>query len=75
MRLVDFDVYKEILHEKSGLHLTQDKAYLLESRLNPIAMDWDLAYDEVQGHPRAAGTHSIVLRMVREKKLMPLMRS
>lgn len=38
-----------------------------------MALDWDLAYDEVQGHPRAAGTHSIVLRMVREKKLMPLM--
>jgi len=41
MRLVDFDVYKEILHEKSGLHLSQDKASLLESRLNPIAIDWD----------------------------------
>lgn len=39
MRLVDFDVYKEILEEKSGLYLTQDKAYLLESRLNPIAME------------------------------------
>lgn len=40
MRIVDFDVYKEILQEKSGLFLTQDKASLLETRLNPVAMDW-----------------------------------
>ena len=43
------------------------------SKTGKIAMDWDLSYEAVQGHPRAAGTHAIVLRMVREKKLMPLM--
>lgn len=61
MRLVDFDVYKEILHEKSGLHLTQDQASLLESRLNPIAMDWDFPTLEAM---------TINLRGVPEPKLI-----
>lgn len=40
MKLTDFDIYKDLLKEKSGLSLSQDKAYLLESRLNPIAKKW-----------------------------------
>lgn len=40
MRLVDFDIYMELLKEKSGLVLTLDKTYLLESRLNPVASKW-----------------------------------
>lgn len=40
MRLIDFDVYMELLKEKSGLVLTQDKTYLLESRLSPVASKW-----------------------------------
>lgn len=43
------------------------------SATGEMAVDWDLDYEDVQGHPRAAGTHSIVLRMVREKNLMPLL--
>jgi N-acyl-D-glutamate deacylase len=35
--------------------------------------DWDTPYDAVNGHPRGAGTHALVLQMVREKDLMPLM--
>jgi N-acyl-D-glutamate deacylase len=35
--------------------------------------DWDTPYDAVNGHPRGAGTHAVVLQMVREKNLMPLM--
>jgi len=38
-----------------------------------IVYDWDTPYDSVNGHPRSAGTHALVLQMVREKKLMPLM--
>ena len=45
------------------------------SKTGEMAVDWNLAYKDVQGHPRAAGTHSIILRMVREKNLMPLMRA
>lgn len=43
MRLTDFDVYKDLLKEKSGLMLTQDKSYLLESRLTPVAGKWGFA--------------------------------
>jgi N-acyl-D-aspartate/D-glutamate deacylase len=37
------------------------------------AVDWDTPYDVVQGHPRSAGTHAKVLRLVRDQDLMPLM--
>lgn len=37
------------------------------------AIDWDVPYDAVSGHPRAAGTHAKVLKLVREKDLMPMM--
>ena len=36
-------------------------------------MDFDVPFDAVSGHPRAAGTHAKVLRLVREKDLMPMM--
>lgn len=40
MKISDFDLYRDLLKEKSGLALTQDKSYLLESRLSPIAKKW-----------------------------------
>lgn len=40
MKLTDFDIYKNLLKEKSGLVINEDKSYLLESRLNPIAKKW-----------------------------------
>lgn len=40
MNIADFDIYQELLKKKSGLVLTQDKAYLIESRLNPVAKKW-----------------------------------
>lgn len=40
MRITDFDVYKDLLKEKSGLVITADKSYLLDSRLSPIAKKW-----------------------------------
>jgi N-acyl-D-aspartate/D-glutamate deacylase len=56
-----------------GSTVGSDSFPMTVSKTGKMAVDWDLGYEEVQGHPRAAGTHSIVLRMVREKKLMPLM--
>jgi hypothetical protein len=56
-----------------GSTVGSDSFPLTVSKTGAMAVDWDLAYEDVQGHPRAAGTHSIVLRLVREKKLMPLM--
>lgn len=40
MKLTDFDVYRQLLLDQSGLDLTQDKTYLLESRLKPVAKKW-----------------------------------
>lgn len=40
MRITDFDVYSELLKEKSGLMLDADQSYLLDSRLGPIAKKW-----------------------------------
>jgi chemotaxis protein methyltransferase CheR len=37
MKPESFEIYKKILKEQSGLVVTQDKTYLLESRLNPVA--------------------------------------
>jgi N-acyl-D-aspartate/D-glutamate deacylase len=56
-----------------GVIVGSDAFPLTVTKTGKIAMDWDTAYEDVQGHPRAAGTHSRVLRLVREKKLMPLM--
>jgi len=38
----DFDFISQLLHARSGLVLTPDKAYLLESRLMPVARKHDL---------------------------------
>lgn len=40
MNITEFNVYRDLLNEKSGLFLAQDKAYLVETRLNPIARKW-----------------------------------
>ena len=38
------------------------------------ALDWDTPFDAVNGHPRGAGAHARMLRLVREKKIdIPLM--
>lgn len=46
MKISDFDLYRDLLKEKSGLSLTQDKSYLLESRLSPVAKKW--GYDSLE---------------------------
>lgn len=40
MKITDFDIYNDLLKSKSGLVLTPDKTYLLESRLSPVAKRW-----------------------------------
>ena len=34
----DFELYRELLKSSSGLSLTPEKTYLLESRLQPLAL-------------------------------------
>ncbi len=41
MKLQDFDVYKDLLMKRSGLVITPDKSYLLDSRLTPVAKKWN----------------------------------
>lgn len=43
MRINEFDVYADLLKEKSGLTLTPDKSYMIESRLSPVATQWGFA--------------------------------
>lgn len=42
MKPEDFDYFATTLKQRSGLMLTRDKAYLLESRLMPVARKWNL---------------------------------
>lgn len=42
MKPDDFDLFQNLLKQRSGLVLTRDKAYLLESRLMPVARKHNL---------------------------------
>ncbi|MCA8906803.1 MAG: chemotaxis protein CheR [Rhodospirillaceae bacterium] len=42
MRPDDFNLFQSLLKQRSGLVITSDKAYLLESRLMPVARKWQL---------------------------------
>jgi chemotaxis protein methyltransferase CheR len=42
MNVEDFNLLAKLIKDKSGLTLTRDKAYLLESRLLPVARKWNL---------------------------------
>jgi chemotaxis protein methyltransferase CheR len=43
MNVADFELIAELLKERSGLALGKGKAYLLESRLNPVARKWNFS--------------------------------
>lgn len=47
MKVQDFDLFKDLLYKESGLVLTPDKSYLLDSRLTPIAKKWNMASIDV----------------------------
>lgn len=50
MKVEDFDLFAKIVYQRSGLVLTKEKAYLLDSRLMPVARRWNLAgLDELAG--------------------------
>lgn len=40
MKISDFELYRDLLQRNSGLSLTADKSYLLDSRLTPVARKW-----------------------------------
>jgi chemotaxis protein methyltransferase CheR len=41
MNVEDFNFISQLLYRRSGLVLNQEKAYLLESRLSPVARKWN----------------------------------
>ena len=43
MKADDFDLLSDLLKRRSGLTLTPDKIYLLESRLTPLARKQGMA--------------------------------
>lgn len=54
MKPEDFDLFSVIVKQRSGLVLTKDKAYLLESRLVPVARKWNMkTLDELAVQVRA----------------------
>jgi N-acyl-D-glutamate deacylase/dihydroorotase len=65
------DLYAGLKHPTSVVG--SDSFPLTVIKTGEMASHWDTPYEAVQGHPRQAGTSSLVLRLVREKKLMPLM--
>lgn len=66
MKPEDFDYFASTLKHRSGLMLTRDKAYLLESCLMPVARKWNLKdLDELAAALRAKHDET-VLRDVTE---------
>ncbi len=58
----DFDLIRGILKKRSGLVLGDDKSYLLESRLMPVARKHGLkTLDEVIGQVRTASTEALLV--------------
>jgi chemotaxis protein methyltransferase CheR len=65
MNRTDFDQLCKLLKQESGLILSPDKAYLLESRLLPVARKWKLAtFDDLakalRGNTDAALVRDVV---------------
>jgi len=68
MNVDDFNLLAKLVKDRSGLTLTRDKAYLLESRLLPVARKWNLrTLDELvmqlRTRPTAALSRDIVEAM------------
>ncbi len=66
MNMADFDVISRLLKERSGLVLSQDKAYLLESRLGPVARKRDFAGFEQLCQALRVGKDEELIRDVTE---------
>jgi chemotaxis protein methyltransferase CheR len=40
MKISDFELYRDLLQRNSGLSLTPEKSFILDSRLTPVARKW-----------------------------------
>lgn len=65
MNLQDFEFFSQLLKERSGLVLTKEKAYLLESRLMPVAAKWKLpGFDALARAARARAEEPLLRDVV-----------
>jgi hypothetical protein len=63
----EVDVCKGIAHPTSVIGSDAFPYTIRET--GKAALDWDVPFDAVNGHPRGAGTHARVLQWVREQKV------
>jgi N-acyl-D-glutamate deacylase len=70
MNAQEEDVEKAVAHPSV---LIGSDAFPFVDAEGKLLTDWDTPYEQANSHPRTAGSHGRVLRMSREKKLMPLM--
>ena len=62
MNVTDFEIIAQLLKERSGLALSKEKAYLLESRLNPVARKWNFSgFDELAQAIRNTGEEALLV--------------
>ena len=62
MNVTDFEIIAQLLKERSGLALNKEKAYLLESRLNPVARKWNFSgFDELAQAIRSRGEEALLV--------------
>lgn len=61
------DTYKGLAHP--GVVLGSDSFPYTIKASGEIALDWDVDFAAVNGHPRGAGTHARFLRLAREKTI------
>lgn len=61
MKISDFGLYRDLLQRHSGLSLTAERSYLLDSRLTPVARKW--------GYPTLEAM-TLALRGVPETRLV-----
>src|ERR1700759_2025857 len=65
MTVTDFDFICQILKQRSGLTLGNDKAYLLESRLLPVARKYRLAsFEDLVRLIRSKGDEAVIKDVV-----------
>ena len=65
MNVKDFEHISKLLYSRSGLVLGEDKAYLVESRLNPIARKWEFKnFDDMAFAIRTAGNPKLIADVV-----------
>ncbi len=61
MKVADFELFKDLLYKQSGLVITPDKSYLLDSRLTPVAKKWNFPSMDVM---------AVQLRSIPDQKLV-----